>query len=69
MKKKIVDFTRVTMAVILFSIGLVNLKNFSNIISPTDVTWGTFFAPLMWMAMMGLGLSIGAGWVKRQFHS
>ncbi len=68
-KKKCGDALRITFAVILFSTGVVNLKNFSSIISPVDITSGTFFEPLLWMIMMGLGLTIGAGWVKQQFRS
>ncbi len=67
--KKCADAVRIIFAVVLFSTGVVNLKNFSSIISPWDITWSTFFEPIAWMIMMALGITIGAGWVKRLFRS
>ena len=69
MKKGFIDFVRIAFAVIFFLVGMVNLKNFSSVISPFDITYKTFFEPIGWMILMALGLTLGAGWVKRQFRS
>lgn len=69
MRKKLADMVRIALAVILFSVGVVNLKNFSSIISPLDMSYETFFEPIIWMVLMALGLTVGSGWVRQQFRS
>jgi hypothetical protein len=69
MRRKFIEAVRVTLSVILFSVGVVNLKNFSKTISLLDISYETFFEPLLWMILMALGLTVGAGWVRRQFRS
>lgn len=68
-KKQLADFSLITLSVILFFSGVVNLKNFREEISLLDISFETLFLPLIWMVFIALGIHFGVAYFKRRVRS
>lgn len=56
-------------ATVLILGGAVNLKNYHDSFSVFELSYSSFFAPLMWMAWIGFGVYLGAKYVKMEYRS